>query len=51
MTTCVYCKRDIDGDGYYRPFDCKKIKDSDDWEAVCMKCHSFIYGGREVPAP
>ena len=53
MTVCVYCRRDINSDGEYEPFECRKIKDKDYDVAlmVCEKCRNWIPEGREVPAP
>lgn len=49
MTTCVYCEKEIDSFGDYKPYTCPKINGKDDWEDVCLRCRFYIYGGREVP--
>ncbi len=51
MTTCVYCKKEIDSWGDYKEYDCPKIKNTDDWEDVCFRCKFYILEGEEVPAP
>jgi len=53
MTTCVYCKKDIDSFGDYKPYDCPKTKDLHYADAIeiCERCKFYIPDGKEVPAP
>lgn len=52
MTTCVYCRKDINSDGEYEPFDCPKLKNTNVyWKDICEYCRYYIEGGKEVPAP
>lgn len=51
MTTCVYCKKEIDELGNYRDYDCPKLNNCDDFQDVCWNCRYYIYEGQEVPAP
>ena len=54
MTTCVYCKKDIDEFGDYNGgYDCPKTrnKDYDIALNICERCKFWIPEGKEVPAP
>lgn len=52
MTTCVYCKKDIDEYGDYKPYDCPKLENNDSyWEDICERCRFYIPEGKEIPAP
>lgn len=53
MTTCVYCRKDINADGEYEPYACPKIKDKtyDITLMICERCRNYLPEGREVPAP
>lgn len=54
MTTCVYCKKDIDEFGDYNGgYDCPKTRNKDYEEAIikCEHCKYYIEEGKEVPAP
>lgn len=54
MTTCVYCKKDIDEFGDYNGgYDCPKTRNKDYDVAlnICERCKFWIPEGEEVPAP
>ena len=49
MTTCVYCRKNIDEYGDYKEYDCLKTKNKENWEEICDRCNFYIEDGREVP--
>lgn len=48
MTTCVYCKKDINVWGDYEEHRCVKLESSGTMD-TCEKCKYFIPEGKEVP--
>lgn len=51
MTTCVYCEKNKDEIGFYKEYDCPKVrnKEYDDAWNICDRCPYHIEGGEEVP--
>ena len=54
MTAHVYCKKDIDEWGDYKPYDCPKLYNNnnelkDDYELICFKCRFYIEEGKDIP--